>query len=136
MVVRNYGRVSRRTVLDAVVGGQPWARRDVTLAPRATEHVLLTRPPQAGELIVTLHADDALPLDDRAFGWISPGEPLDVLLVTESRELADAFGDVAAAVAGSRVEVVSPARFDRHRRSKGGASRSSTASCRASRRRR
>jgi hypothetical protein len=63
-------------------------------------------------LVVTLHTDDALPLDDRAFGWISPGEPLDVLLVTDSRELADAFGDIAAAVAGSRVEVVSPAHFN------------------------
>lgn len=110
-VVRNYGRVARRTVLEAFVGAQPWARRDLILAPRATEHVLLTHPPQAGELVVTLHTDDALPLDDRAFAWISPGELLDVLLVTDSRELANTFGEIAAAIAGSRVEVVSPARF-------------------------
>jgi hypothetical protein len=111
VAVRNYGRRSRRAVLEARVGAQPWARRELVLGARATDHVLLAHPPSAGVLVTTLLADDALPLDNRAVAWISPGEPLDILLVSDSRELAAAFGEIAAAIAGSRVEVVSPARY-------------------------
>ena len=112
VLVRNFGRFGRRVVLEARLGAVPWGRRELTLAPRASEHVLLTHPPRAGELEVTLVADDALAVDNRAVAWIPPGEPLDVLLVSDSRELAAAFGEIAAAIAGSRVEVVSRARYD------------------------
>jgi len=110
--VRNYGRTTREVVLDARVGGAPWARRGLTIAPRATEHVLLTRPPASGVLQLDLASDDALAVDDHATAWIGPGAPLDLLLVTDSRELADTFGEIAAAIAGSRVEVMSRERFE------------------------
>jgi hypothetical protein len=110
--VRNYARTSRDTVLEARVGGTPWARRAFTIAPRATEHVLLTSPPGSGPLEVRLLADDALAVDNHATAWIGPGAALDLLLVTDSRALADAFGEVAGALAGSRVEVTSRERFE------------------------
>ena len=110
--VRNYGRATREVVLDARVDGAPWARRGLTIAPRATEHVLLTRPPASGVLELRLSTDDALAVDDRAAAWIGPGSPLDLLLVTDSRELADAFGEIAAAIAGSRVEVTTRERYE------------------------
>ncbi|HYR97162.1 MAG TPA: VWA domain-containing protein, partial [Candidatus Binatus sp.] len=84
VVVRSYGRAARRVVLEATVGGAPWTRRELGLAPRGTEQVLLTHPPGAGELTVALVADDALPVDDRAVGWLADREPLDVLVVTGS----------------------------------------------------
>lgn len=110
--VRNYARISRDTVLEARVAGMPWARRTLTIAPRATEHVLLARPPASGPLEVRLGGDDALAVDDHATAWIGPGAPLDLLLVTDSRALADAFAEVAGALAGSRVEVTSRERFE------------------------
>jgi hypothetical protein len=110
--VRNYGRTTREVVLDARVGGSPWARRGLTIAPRATEHVVLTRPPASGVLELRLATDDALAVDDRASGWIAAGAPLDLLLVTDSRELAGAFGEPAAAIAGSRVEVTTRAHYE------------------------
>jgi hypothetical protein len=113
-VVRNFAHAPRRATLEAWVGGDRWERRELALAPRATEHALLVRPPHAGEVVVSLLVDDALAVDDRAVGWIPAGEPLDLLLVSDSRELADAFGEIAAAVAGSRVEVVSRDRYKPH----------------------
>ena len=110
-VVRNYGRAPRRVALEARVGATPWASRVLTLAPRASAHVLLTGPPAEGILTVTLGADDALAVDDTARAWIAPAPPLDLLLASDSRELASTFADVAAALAGSRVEVTSRARF-------------------------
>jgi len=110
--VRNYSRTSREAVLEARVAGTPWARRAFTIAPRATEHVLLTRPPGSGPLEVRLGGDDALAVDDHATAWIGAGAPLDLLLVTDSRALADAFAGVASALAGSRVEVTSRERFE------------------------
>lgn len=110
--VRNYARTSRETVLEARVAGIPWARRALTIAPRATEHVLLTQPPVSGPLEVRLGGDDALAVDDHATAWIGPGAPLDLLLVTDSQALADAFANVASALAGSRVEVTSRERFE------------------------
>jgi hypothetical protein len=55
VVVRNYSRETRHRMLEAFVGDRRWARRELTLAPHATEHVLLAQPPQAGEMVVTLH---------------------------------------------------------------------------------
>ncbi len=110
--VRNYARTSREIVLEARVAGVPWARRALAIAPRATEHVLLTGPPGSGPLEVRLGGDDALAVDDHATAWIGPGAPLDLLLVTDSPALADAFAEVASALAGSRVEVTSRERFE------------------------
>jgi hypothetical protein len=109
--IRNYGRMTREVGLDARVGGSLWARRALTIAPRATEHVLLARPPASGVLELRLATDDALAVDDHAAAWIGPGAPLDLLLVTDSRELAAAFGEIAAAIAGSRVEVTTRDRY-------------------------
>ncbi len=110
--VRNHGRTTREVALEARAGGAPWARRALAIAPRATEHVLLTAPPATGVVEVRLTTDDALALDDRAAAWIGAGAPLDLLLVTDSRALADAFGEIAAALAGSRVEVTSRERYE------------------------
>jgi hypothetical protein len=110
--VRNYARTTREAVLEARVGGVPWVRRALTIAPRATEHVLLTRPPQSGPLELRLVVDDALAVDDVATAWIGPAAALDLLLVTDSRALADAFAGVAGALAGSRVEVTSRERYE------------------------
>jgi hypothetical protein len=76
--VRNYGPTTREVRLAADVGGMPWARRTLTLAPRATEHVLLAVPPRAGVLEVHLATGDALAVDDRLAAWIPPGTPLDL----------------------------------------------------------
>ncbi len=110
-LIRNYASVPKRVALEARVGSDPWERRTLTLGPRSTEPVLLAHPPHGGPLVVTIDSGDALAVDDRAGAWISPGEPLDLLLVSDSRELAAAFGGIAAAVPGSRVEVMSRARY-------------------------
>jgi hypothetical protein len=109
--VRNFSASARRTTVQAWIGGERWVQRDLTLAPRSTEHALLGAPPHGGILSVGILGDDALAVDDRATGWIGPGAPLDLLLVTDSQDLAGAFGAIAAAVAGSRVEVVARDRY-------------------------
>ncbi len=111
VTVRNFARSARRRTLEAWVGGEHWERVDLPLAPRATEHVLLTKPPRDGTVSVAVLGDDALAVDDRAIGWIGRGAPLDLLLVSDSQELVNAFGEVAGAVAGSKVEVVQRDRY-------------------------
>ncbi len=111
VVVRNYAHAARRAALVATVDGESWARRDLALAARASAQVVLAAPPRPGPLVVTLLADDALAVDNRAVGWIGAPAPLDLLLVTESRELGADFDALAAAIPGSRVEVVNRARY-------------------------
>jgi len=111
VTVRNFSGRARQSTVQAWIGGERWVQRDLALAPHSTEHALLAAPPHGGLLSVGLLGDDALAVDDRATGWIGPGVPLDLLLVTDSQDLADAFGAVAAAVAGSRVEVVARDRY-------------------------
>jgi VWA domain-containing protein/aerotolerance regulator-like protein len=111
VLLRNYGHAERRVTVDATVGDVPWARREITLAPGGAEHVLLTGPPGSGPLRVTLDADDALPVDDRAVAWIPEATPLDVIVVSESPALAGTLAEVAASVAGARVRTVAPARW-------------------------
>jgi VWA domain-containing protein/aerotolerance regulator-like protein len=110
VLVRNYAHAPRRVVLDARVGDRPWLRRDVELAARGAETVLLTDPPGAGALVVALDRRDALATDDRAFGWIPDTGPLDTLVVTASADVAATFTRIARAVDG-RAEVIDPDRW-------------------------
>ena len=45
----------------------------------------LIDPPREGVLVVEIHAEDALAVDNRALAWVSRGAPLDLLLVSEAR---------------------------------------------------
>src|SRR5207245_538794 len=95
-----------RVVLEARVGTETWARRELVLAPRGAEPVLLTDPPADGELTVTLAVDDALAVDNRALAELPASRPLDLLVVSASRELGAAVGKLGASVAASRVQPV------------------------------
>ena len=110
--VRNYSHLARHVALVARVGEHFWTRRDVPLEPRAAQEILLDDPPAAGEVVVTLETGDALAVDDEAVTYIAPSERLDLLLVTESRELAADFGAVTAAMPGAHLEVMAPARYE------------------------
>jgi hypothetical protein len=103
VLVRNFARVPRRLVLAALAGGTPWARRDLALGARASASVTLRDPPAAGALELALEVDDALAVDDRAWGWIGARGPLDAVLVTRSAALHVALERVAAAVPGGRI---------------------------------
>src|SRR5207253_1627839 len=50
VLVRNYAHAARRVVLEAHVGTEVWARRELALGPRASEPVLLVDPPATGEV--------------------------------------------------------------------------------------
>jgi hypothetical protein len=106
-VVRSYARTPRRVVLDARAGGAPWARRDLELAAGAMLAVPLPAPPAGGALEVAVDAGDALAVDDRAWGWLAPGGPLDAVVATRSAAVADLFARLAAA-SGGRATVVAP----------------------------
>jgi von Willebrand factor type A domain/Aerotolerance regulator N-terminal len=112
VVVRNYAARERHARLEARAGSEPWATRELTLPPRGSEHVRLGAPPAAGLVEVSLDAGDALPVDDRAVGWLAPAAPLDVLVVTDSDELAADLSRLAPALDGSRIDTISRARWD------------------------
>jgi hypothetical protein len=115
VVVRNYAATAERAVLAARIDGEPWAWRTLTLAPHAAEHVSLVDPPREGVLEVELVTGDALAVDNSAFAWISKGAALDVLLVSDSHALTTTFAEVVAAIAGSRVEVMSRTQYEHAR---------------------
>src|SRR5262249_5049776 len=114
VTVRNYARRERAVAVEASVDDRPWARTELVLAARAAEPVRFAEPPAAGRLVVRLLADDALAVDNQAVGWIPPDEPIDLLLVTESTDLAMAFDQLAATIPGSSVLVETPARYRDH----------------------
>jgi hypothetical protein len=112
VVLRNYAGRPKRAVLDASVGDRIWARREIVLPPRGTEHLLLADPPAVGAVVVSLAVDDALPLDDEGYGWISAGEALDVLVVSDAPARTAAFARLLARVPGSRVEVLAQREYE------------------------
>jgi len=112
VLVKNYGHAARSAVLEASIEGEPWMRRPLVLGARASEPVLLTGPRRAGVVTVRLVVDDALAVDNRALAWIAPADPLDLLVVTDSREVGTAFERIGHAVTGGHVEVVNRARYE------------------------
>lgn len=105
VVVRNHGARPRRALLDATVGGVAWDRRDLALAPRGADTVVLAHPPAAGEITIALEVDDALAADDTARAWMPGRAPPRLVVVADS----DALARVLRAVPGTRVEVVTAA---------------------------
>src|SRR5207249_2777404 len=79
---------------------------------QARAPALLRAPPRPGVVTIRLVVDDALAVDNRAFAWIAPATPLDLLVVTDAREAAVAFEAIGHAVADSRVHVVNRARYE------------------------
>ena len=101
-IVRNYGAGPRHAVLDAMVGGVAWGHRVLELGPRASETVVLARPPTSGEVEVTLAVGDALPADDVARAWMPERVPPRLVVVGGSGALAR----VLRAIPGTHVDVV------------------------------
>jgi len=121
-VVRSFDRRPRGATLVATVGGRPWARRTLALRPHDEVPVLLTAPPAAGVVGVTLDGDDALAADDRAVAWLPPPRPLDLLAVTDADDVRAALLRLGDALPDAHVEVVNAAGW----RERGGAVAAST----------
>ena len=111
VVVRNHGGAARHVLLEAHVAGRLWTRRDVALEPHGAATLRLERPPGAGVLTVGLETHDTLPADDVALGWVAPGAPVDLLVVSDAPARASAFAALARAMPGGRAVVVTPAAF-------------------------
>jgi hypothetical protein len=103
VLVQNYAHAPRRVALSARTGGAAWTRQDLALGARESASVTLRDPPASGALELVLEADDALVVDDRAWGWIGARGPLDAVVVTRSAALADALDRLAAGVPGGQV---------------------------------
>ena len=102
-----------KSVLEARVGGAPWARRASRSRRVRPSTSCSRRRRRAARSSSASSTDDALAVDDRRHRLDrTRAPPLDLLLVTDSRALADAFGEVAGALAGSRVEVTSRERYE------------------------
>jgi hypothetical protein len=108
VLVRNFARAPRRVVLTAGAGGTPWERRELTLGARGSASVTLRTPPASGALELGLDGDDALAVDDRAWGWIGAHGPMDAVVVTRSPALALTFERLAAGVSGGRITRLAP----------------------------
>jgi len=108
VVIRNYAGGARTRTVEATVDGDRWTTRTVDVGGRASVSLSLHGPPRGGVFAVTLGAEDALAVDDRAVGWIDPGTPLDATVVSESVELAAALGRLS----GGRAAHVMPAAYE------------------------
>lgn len=108
VLVRNFARFPRRVVLAASAGGTPWERRELTLGARGSASVTLRAPPASGALELGLEVDDALAVDDRAWGWIGARGPVDAVVVTRSPALAATFERLVAGVPGGRIARIAP----------------------------
>jgi len=98
------------TPLDAGPGATS-PRQEVLLEPRDGQVVSFEGIAWSGPFQVTLGPADDLPLDNVAYGFIPPHEPLRVLLVTDEPAHAHEIDDLARRLGNLLVSVVSPAAY-------------------------
>jgi hypothetical protein len=98
--VRNHARRPRAVAVEARVGGVAWRRERLVLAAGETATLRLAHPPGGGTVEVALAGDDALPVDDRALGWIADATPLDVAVAGGTPAATAALTALVAAVPG------------------------------------
>lgn len=82
--VRNFSRREAHGLLTIDLEGRILARHGFSLPPRGTRTFAAGDLPGPGLLHARLDVDDALAVDNDAYGWVRPNRPLRVLVVSDS----------------------------------------------------
>lgn len=97
VVVHNFSHREAHALLQVDLDGEILSREGFSLAPRASRSFLLRGLPGPGTLRADLQTDDALEVDNKAYGWVRPIKPVRVLVHTDSAALRAELRRVAEA---------------------------------------
>ena len=108
VLVRNFGSRDGHGFLTIGVNDTVVLRTGFTIPARDARAFVSGEVPAAGRVVAHLDADDALPVDNTAFGWLRPVRPARIVLVSPSPTLAADVRTLATATAGLQWTVVAP----------------------------
>ncbi|HVM96761.1 MAG TPA: BatA and WFA domain-containing protein [Candidatus Acidoferrales bacterium] len=116
--VRNYARREGHGLLTVQLEDQVVRRTGFSLAGRETQAFRIDEFPAPGRVLAHLEVDDALAVDNTAYGWIRPLRPLRIAVVSQPSPFVDDLQGLAAATSGLQIttgvssESVRPQDFD------------------------
>jgi von Willebrand factor type A domain/Aerotolerance regulator N-terminal len=112
VTVRNYAGRESHGFLTVQLDGAIFGRQGFTIAPRSATGFPVPALPGAGVLRASLDVDDALAVDNLAYGYVHPERPVHVLVVSDDKTLVTELQRIAAAAPGLQLEVIAPAAYD------------------------
>ncbi len=108
VAVRNFSHREAHGVLTLELEDQIFNRRGFSLAPRSTRSFPVGDIPGPGILSARLEVDDALAVDNHAYGWIRPSRVIRVLVVSEPSPLQAELARIGQATANLEFQFVGP----------------------------
>ncbi|MFN8625006.1 MAG: VWA domain-containing protein [Candidatus Binatia bacterium] len=110
--VENFSHREGHGFLSVSLEGQAVTRSGFTLPPRTTKSFVVQGFHGPGRVIAQLEVNDALAVDNVAYGWIRPLQSLRLLLVSPPSPLVDDLRALVAATPALQLSIVAPQEFD------------------------
>lgn len=104
--VRSFSGASRHGLLTVQLDDAVLLRTGFTLPGRALQTFTVNRVPGPGLLTARVAAGDALAVDDVAYGWVRPAEPLRLAIVSPDARWAAALAEAARRMPGLQLRLV------------------------------
>lgn len=112
VLVNNFSYGEAHGFLNVVLNGEPVSRTGFTIAGRGNRTFPVRGFEAPGLITAQIDTNDALAVDNRAYGWVRQGRELKVLLVSDPSPLADEISAISRVVPEIQAEVVAPGRYD------------------------
>lgn len=111
VTVHNFSRRDKHGFLSIRLDGEVIGRRGFSLDALGVGSFALPRFPHSGVVHAALEVDDALAVDNHAYGWVRPLRPIELLVVSEPSSLRADLERVAQSVPNLTLQFLSPSQY-------------------------
>jgi len=114
VTLHNFSRRDKHGFLSIHLNGEVISRRGFSLSAEELRSFPLTNFPHSGVVRATLETDDALAIDNDAYGWVRPLQQIDLLVVSEAPLLRADLERIEQSVPNLRLRFMSPSEYRAH----------------------
>lgn len=111
VTLHNFSRHDKHGFLTIRLNGEVISRRGFSLSPRELRTFPLSKFRRPGVVHASLEVDDALTIDNDAYGWVRPLEQTDLLVVSETPLLRADLERIGQSVPSLRLRFLSPSEY-------------------------
>jgi hypothetical protein len=112
VTIRNFSRRDKHGFLSIRLGGDIISRRGFSLDAGEIQTFPLHHFPHAGVVHATLEVEDALAVDNHAYGWVRPLQPIELVVVSDTSALRADLERIAQSVPNLSLRFLSPDEYE------------------------
>jgi hypothetical protein len=111
VTLHNFSHRDKHGFLNIRLNGEVLSRRGFSLSAGELRSFPLEAFPHSGVVRATLEVDDALAIDNEAYGWVRPLQQINLLVVSETSSLRPDLERIAQSVPNLKLLFLSPSEY-------------------------